>query len=282
MATCWVWLCRECNLKLPEYLENEQLAERIGRSLSGKDPIFPAREDMRKIGPINSLREFKELGLQSFKVLLNYTNITPSSAVLDIGCGYGRLAIPLTRFLDPAGSYEGFDVMSDAITDCRQRITSRYPNFGFSHFDVHNGLYNHGSGAEVADSRFQYRDNQFDLVFMFSVFSHMKPADVASYLAEIYRVLKPGGMLMTTFFLMNSHARTAIDNGNTRRTFRHSCDGFLADDADSLESAVAYEEESVEAMVASSGLQHVHTFHGQWANRRWALNGQDAVICVKS
>lgn len=269
-------------MKLPKYLENEQVAERIGRLLSGKDPIFPAREDMRKIGPINSLREFKELGLQSFKVLLNYTNITPSSAVLDIGCGYGRLAIPLTRYLDPAaGSYEGFDVMPDAITDCRQRITTRYPNFGFSHLDVHNGLYNHGSDAEVGDSRFQYREDQFDLVFMFSVFSHMKPADVASYLAEIHRVLKPGGMLMTTFFLINDHARTAIDNGNTRRTFRHTCDGFLADDAQSPESAVAYDEESVQDMVAGSGLHHIHTFHGQWANRRWALSGQDAVICVK-
>ena len=269
-------------MKLPKYIENEQIVEQLGRSLNGRDPIFPAREDMRKIGPINSVREFRELGLQSLKVLLNYTNLSPDSSVLDIGCGYGRLAIPLTRYLSSQGSYEGFDVMSDAIEDCERRIGSANPNFGFSHVDVHNGLYNHQSSAEVSDTKFPYLDNQFDLTFMFSVFSHMRPTDVSSYLAEIYRVLKPGGILMTTFFLMNSHARGAIDAGNTRRTFQHPSDGFFADDHASPESAVAYEEDIVGAMIEKSGLRHVHTVHGQWANRRWALNGQDAVICIKA
>ena len=268
-------------MSLPKYLENELIVERLGRSLSGRDPIFPAREDMRRIGPINSVREFRELGLQSFKVLLNYTNLSPDCSVLDIGCGYGRLAIPLTRFLSSLGSYEGFDVMADAITDCEHRIGKGSPNFGFSHFDVHNGLYNHESATGVSDAQFPYADNQFDLAFMFSVFSHMKPGDVSRYLAEIYRVLKPGGMLMTTFFMLNQHARGAIDSGNTRRKFQYPCDGFFADDQSSPESAVAYEEDLVEAMLEKSGLTHVHTFHGQWANRRWALTGQDAVICLK-
>ena len=70
---------------LPAYLNNELLANQIGQSLSGRDAIFPSRENIRKIGPLNSLREFKELGVQSLKVLLDYTNIQPSSHVLDIG-----------------------------------------------------------------------------------------------------------------------------------------------------------------------------------------------------
>lgn len=268
-------------MTLPVYLENEQLADRIGQSLSGNDPIFPTREDIRKIGPINTLREFKELGIQSLKVLLNYTNITPDSSVLDIGCGFGRLAIPLTRYLSAAGVYEGFDVMPEAVADCRRRIGSEYPNFGFSHLDVHNGLYNHQSGLKAEETRFDYEADQFDLVFMFSVFSHMKPDDVAAYLKEICRVLKPGGMLMSTFFLINQHSLAAIENGNTRRTFSYPCDGFFADDADNPESAVAFEEASVTSLVAASGLTHAGTLYGQWANRRWALTGQDAVLCIK-
>lgn len=268
-------------MNLPRYLEIEKLADSIGESLSGNDPVFPARENLRRTGPINTLREFKELGIQSLKVLLHCTNLSPKSSVLDIGCGFGRLAIPLTRYLAPEGGYQGFDVMADAIVDCERRIGSRYPRFGFHHFDVHNGLYNPGSPAAAGDTRFMYEDGCFDLVFMFSVFTHMKPADVTAYLAESLRVLKPGGMLFTTAFLLNVHARAAIESGRTRRHFAHQREGFWADDADNPESAVAYDEEAMTAMIDSSGLNRLHTLHGQWANRRWALTGQDALVCMK-
>ena len=117
---------------------------------------------------------------------------------------------------------------------------------------------------------------------MFSVFSHMQPADVSAYLAECLRVLKPGGQLFTTAFLLNDHAREAIERGATRRRFEHARDGFWADDADSPESAVAYEESAMLDMVRRGGLELQHVLHGQWANRRWSLTGQDALLCRKA
>ncbi|MFT6957449.1 MAG: ubiquinone/menaquinone biosynthesis C-methylase UbiE [Halieaceae bacterium] len=267
--------------ELPAYLQNELLAKHIGDSLSGQDPIFPSRENIKKIGPINTLREFKELGIQSLKVLLNYTHIQPDSQVLDIGCGFGRLAIPLTCYLNAQGSYRGIDVMPDAIDDCRRRFGGSHSNFEFQHIDVHNGLYNPGANMHASDSRFGFADNQFDVVFMFSVFSHMKPEDVSAYLGQIQRVLKRGGMLMATFFILNEHARDAIERGSTRRSFRFPAAGYFADDKNQPESAIAYEQSRVEQLIQDNGLRHLHTFYGQWANRRWALSGQDAVICVK-
>ena len=268
-------------MTLPRYLEVEQIGERIGDSLNGNDPIFPSRENIRRIGPINTLREFKELGVQSLKVLLHSTCLAPDSSVLDVGCGFGRLAIPLTRYLDSTGSYQGIDVMADAITDCERRICPGHPNFGFRHIDVHNGLYNPEASASANDAPFMYGAHRFDLVFMFSVFSHMQPPDVSAYLRECLRVLKPGGMLFTTAFLLNDHARAAIEGGKTRRRFEHQRDGFFADDPQSPESAVAYEEAEMLERVASSGLELLHTLRGQWANRRWALTGQDALLCRK-
>ena len=268
--------------ELPAYLQNELLANRIGENLSGKNPIFPSRENIRKIGPINTLREFKELGIQSLKVLLNYTHIRPGSRVLDIGCGFGRLAIPLTHYLSAQGSYAGIDVMPDAIDDCRRRFEGSHDNFEFQHVNVHNGLYNHQAGVGAQGFRLPFEDNQFDLVFMFSVFSHMMPEDVAAYLAQVQRVLMPGGMLMTTFFILNDHARDAIARGTTRRSFSYPAAGCFADDGDQPEVAVAYEQHRVEQLIQGSGLEYIHTFYGQWANRRWALSGQDAVICMKS
>jgi SAM-dependent methyltransferase len=263
------------------YLENELLAEEIGRGLSGKDPVFPSREDIRKIGPINTLREFKELGIQSLKVLLHYTTLHRDSAVLDIGCGYGRLAIPLTRYLSARGSYVGIDVMADAVEDCRYRISPGHDNFRFEHVDVHNGLYNQDASLTAGEALRTFGEKQFDLVFMFSVFSHMMPVDVASYLQQIARVLKPGGQLLTTFFILNPRSLAAVERGSTRRTFRHPGEGVFVDDADNPESAVAYPQEQLEQLLGDSGLRHLHTFYGQWSGNRWSLTGQDAVLCCR-
>ena len=261
------------------YLRNELLADEIGHSLSARDPIFPSREDIRKIGPMNTLREFKELGIQSLKVLMHYTTIRPDSSVLDIGCGYGRLAIPLTCFLSKQGSYAGIDVMDDAIADCRRRICPGNDNFRFEHVDVHNGLYNRDASLAVGDALRIFGNGEFEIVFMFSVFSHMMPDDVASYLEQIRRVLKPGGQLLTTFFILNACSRAAIERGSTRRIFSHPLDGVFVDEKNNPESAVAYPEVLLKQLLATSGLQHDHTFYGQWSGNRWSLTGQDAVLC---
>ncbi len=266
---------------LPDYVGKDLLVRDIGRSLPGKDAIFPSRDDIGKIGPINTLREFKQLGLQSLRVLLNYTHLNPDSSVLDIGCGYGRLAIPLTRYLSADGRYIGTDVMAEAVVDCQRRISSAYPHFTFLHQDVHNGIYNTEASATAVESRFPVEDEQVDLVFMFSVFSHMMPEDVAAYLAEVARVLKPGGMLLTTFFILNNASRSKIASGETRRSFAHPHGEVYVDDPEHPETAVAYEQAHIEALLADSPLEHVHTFYGQWAGHRWSMTGQDTVICIR-
>ena len=52
------------------------------------------------------------------------------------------MAIPLTNFLDPQGSYEGFDIVPLGIHWCRDNITQCYPNFQFRLLDVRNSSYN--------------------------------------------------------------------------------------------------------------------------------------------
>src|SRR4051794_26342926 len=49
--------------------------------------------------------------------------------VLDVGCGIGRTAIPLTEYLSEHGSYRGFDISRESIEWCSREITSRFPNF---------------------------------------------------------------------------------------------------------------------------------------------------------
>ena len=48
---------------------------------------------------------------------------------------------------------------------------------------------------------FPYKAKSFDVIFLFSVFTHMLPDEIEHYLKEISRMLKPGGICLTTLFL---------------------------------------------------------------------------------
>ena len=124
--------------------------------------------------------------------------MTPSDRVLDVGCGAGRLAGPLTGYLDPSGSYEGFDSSAERIEWCNENIAPHHPGFRFPSRDVHNGQYNPEPRRRRASTPSRYGDGEFDVVVLTSVFTHMLPDDVAHYLDEIARVLKPGGRALIT------------------------------------------------------------------------------------
>ena len=48
--------------------------------------------------------------------------------MLDVGCGTGRMAVPLTGYLSDE-EYEGFDLMPEVIEWCQENITPDIPTF---------------------------------------------------------------------------------------------------------------------------------------------------------
>ena len=157
--------------------------------------------DFRRAGELY-LRWFVELG-----------SLTPDEAVLEPGCGTGRMAEPLTRYLGPTGSYDGFDVVSTAIDWCESNIASKHPNFHFRHVDVLNRHYNPEGRLDPEAFEFPYPDEAFDFAFLTSVFTHMRPPEMRHYLGEIRRVLRPGGRCLMTFFLLNEES---LERGSRR------------------------------------------------------------------
>src|SRR5256714_5946755 len=148
--------------------------------------------------------------------LVDAGGLRPEEQVLDIGCGAGRVAAHLTRYLDPAaGSYEGFDVMPRAIDWAQKQITTRHPNFRFQLAEVRNDEYNPEAAGDASTYRFPYADGEFDLTFALSLYTHMFPFQVANYLRETARVLRPGGRALATFFLLNPEAEELVAEGVT-------------------------------------------------------------------
>lgn len=224
--------------------------------------------------------DFVRTGEEIKKQLIDLGGLQPGSRVLDVGCGIGRVAVPLTDFLDDKGSYEGFDIVKSAIRWCTQKIHSSYPNFRFTHIDLKNDLYNLGTNKEAKDFVFPYDDGEFDLVFLTSVFTHMVLADVENYLEQIHRVLKPGGTCFATFFMINEEAKRLMEQKG-KFMFNTELEHHYLFHARVKEANVAFDEAHlVNEMIASKGFQMEPILYGFWPGRPKSELSNFQDICV--
>jgi SAM-dependent methyltransferase len=116
--------------------------------------------------------------------------------VLDVGCGV-RFAQALLNRGIPIGSYTGVDVHGPLIEFLRQDVTN--PRFRFALWDVHNELYNPTGPPLRADMALPV-EGSFDVIWLFSVCTHMPPAEVDALLAIFRRAIRPqGGLFFSAF-----------------------------------------------------------------------------------
>lgn len=228
--------------------------------------------------------DFRETGEEFFTYFVDLGGLRPADAVLEVGCGVGRMAVPLTRFLtDGGGRYDGFDVMADAIAWCRTHITPRFPAFTFQHAALRNRAYNASATTRATDFVFPYPDASFDFVFLTSVFTHLLSDEVQHYLSEIVRVLRPGGRCFSTFFLLNAESLGLMQAGlSPHFPFAHRLEDCRVQDADVPESAVAYDEARIRRWYQAAGLAIDEPVrYGTWCGRLDGLSLQDIVLALK-
>jgi SAM-dependent methyltransferase len=105
-------------------------------------------------------------------------DITPSAAVLDIGCGPGTVTVDFAR-LASEGQVVGLDVEETVLEEARQVA-----------FDagVHNVQFDSGSVYAL-----EFPDDAFDVVHAHQVMQHL--GDPVAALREMRRVCKPTGVV---------------------------------------------------------------------------------------
>lgn len=131
--------------------------------------------------------------------------------ILEIGCGAGRLPIGLLEEVGELRRYEGIDVRAEVIAWCNRQITRRDPRFGFTHVDVSHSRYNPTGSISDTGHRLPFEDASFDLVYAYSVLSHMEGATVSANLREISRCLRPAGAAYLTAFVEDDVPREAVN-----------------------------------------------------------------------
>lgn len=110
------------------------------------------------------------------------------SRLLEFGCGSGSWVY---EFRDAGFDAYGFDIAS--YVNLRQPNDEQYFKFALTGKPAHVPEY----GIDGSSYRIPFEDGLFDLVFSGSVFEHVMNYDIA--LAEISRVLGPGGVAIHTF-----------------------------------------------------------------------------------
>lgn len=115
------------------------------------------------------------------KTTIELAQIESGDKVLDVGCGTGDLTLAAKAVAGPTGEVYGTDAAPEMIKIAQKKAAQ--------------------AGVEVTFQvdlveRMTFSDNQFDIVLS-SLMMHHLPDDLKREgLAEIYRVLKPGGRLL--------------------------------------------------------------------------------------
>jgi len=226
--------------------------------------------------------DFKGVGYEFLRYFTDLGELKPHEDVLDIGCGVGRMALPLSRYLK-SGSYKGIDVVTEGIDWCQRNISCYHPNFEFVHVDLHNHHYNSRGTASASTYRFPYPDESFDFVFATSVFTHLLPNEAENYLREIGRLLRPGGRLLSTWFVLtdNAHAFVRTHNASPQLIHPYS-DGSWVTDAADPEGSIGHSEELIQRWFTEARLQaNEPIVFGSWAGHETPTSYQDIVLARK-
>ena len=101
--------------------------------------------------------------------------------ILDFGVGCGRTLIPLSRRLPKAALY-GVDTDPDAIRWCQRNLLKVE------------------SRSNAAQPPLPFGGDYFDFIYAVSVFTHLGPAMEQQWLAELGRLLRPGGIALFTVY----------------------------------------------------------------------------------
>ncbi|MCV0425180.1 MAG: class I SAM-dependent methyltransferase [Roseibium sp.] len=228
--------------------------------------------------------DYLTIGTEFLGYFVDYGGLRENERVLDVGCGIGRMAVPLTQYLDPgSGQYAGFDPTSAGIQWCTRNIGSAYPNFRFMHLDIAHDLYNpdgYINGSEIA---LPFSNGSFDFAIMTSVVTHLPPEEIQPYFSEISRLLELGGRLFLSAFVIEDGANPDDDGRDPRVEFVRAGDGPVwYANQDAPLAAVAYDDGFLDNALHEAGFEIALKRLGHWRGKTGNQHYQDFFVAVKT
>ena len=241
------------------------LIDGVATRLNGKHP-FPPIYLRREIGPLPAVE--MTVG-ESAALLAVLADATPSSRILDVGCGPGMLVYMLRDRLGEDGRYLGLEVSDRMVRWANRHLGSE--RISFSHHNYWNATYN------PSGERFQplpVVDGWADIVVMKSVITHMLPDDVDFYIRETARVLRVDGTALVTAFLYSPGDESVSSK------FPHEGTNYRYLKPASPESAIALDFAWLSDAVDRSGLT-LELRPGYWRSLREPVTTYQDLLILK-
>ena len=120
------------------------------------------------------------------------------------------------------------------------------------------------------------------MVFLTSVFSHMRPDDIKSYLNEISRVMKPHGRCFITYYLIDGFSAAQISSKQASQNFCYDFGNFLSTHKRVPEQTIAVSEVLIREFYEDAGLViDEPILFGSWSNRDKHFSYQDVIVATK-
>jgi SAM-dependent methyltransferase len=184
-------------------LSPKSLRRNVRFRLDGKRETIPIPRAWPRLLVAGStdIPGFLESGRRGFDCIRetlerNGTPIPSIKDVLDFGCGCGRVLRHWQGY--PDKNIYGSDMNDDLVKEAQRCVPfasiSKNPLVG----------------------RIAFADHSFDLVYAFSVFTHLDIQEQNAWLGELRRILRPGGILLLS---LHGQAYRKILYGNDLETF---------------------------------------------------------------
>lgn len=154
------------------------LAQRFQRAVNAVDPL--ATEE--SLATLPGVR-----GVHLYDSLVAWSPVRPGERVLDLGCGSGGAARAAARATGPGGQVLGVDISQEALDAARERTPADLPV-----------RYRRGDARSLSF----IDDRSVDCVVASMLLDEIE--DIAPVLAEIFRVLRPGGRLVASVLAADS------------------------------------------------------------------------------
>ena len=126
--------------------------------------------------------------------VLRHHGLTDGMTVYDLGCGCGRTAQALHRS-GWQGRYTGADVVRELLDELKLQCPG------------YETVLNTSPKIVASDA-------SLDVVFHWSVFTHLYPAESYLYVLDSFRALRPGGKLVFSFLEMEDPAHDRVWQNN--------------------------------------------------------------------
>jgi phosphoethanolamine N-methyltransferase len=137
-------------------------------------------------------------GIESVDAMLANVNLD-NKALLDVGCGFGGVDIYLARKFNV--SITGVD-REEFMIECANELLKRSS-------ETLKGKISYQTLSDPLSLK-EFADNSFDIILCKQVLYHLPSEKREKYLREIYRVLKPQGMLVTEDLLVAQRPYTEL------------------------------------------------------------------------